>query len=68
MATSDVVGTPARAGLWQVIRAASSPSRLAAAVGVHLHSLSDYELGKGLPHGPVLARLLRVLGVGILPT
>jgi two-component system nitrogen regulation sensor histidine kinase NtrY len=34
MATSNLAGAPEHTGLWQVIRAASRPSRLAAAVGV----------------------------------
>jgi hypothetical protein len=34
MATTNMAGAPERTGLWQVIRAVSRPTRLAAAVGV----------------------------------
>jgi two-component system nitrogen regulation sensor histidine kinase NtrY len=64
MATSDVVGTPARAGFWQVIRAASSPSRLAAGVGLLavMSGVATYATVTGLvPYHPTSRMLIALL-------
>src|SRR5215472_2654208 len=68
MATSDVVGTPARAGLWQVIRAASSPSRLAAGVGLLavISGIATYATVTGLvPYHPTSRTLIALLLVNL---
>ena len=64
MATSDVAGTPARAGLWQVIRTASSPSRLAAGVGLLavVSGVATYATVTGLvPYHPTSRSLIALL-------
>ena len=64
MATSDVVGAPARPGLWQVIRAASSPSRLAAGVGLLavVSGVATYATVTGLvPYRPTSGTVIALL-------
>jgi len=64
MATSELVGTPARTGLWQVVRAASSPSRLAAGVGLLavVSGVATYATVTGLvPYHPTSTTLIALL-------
>jgi two-component system nitrogen regulation sensor histidine kinase NtrY len=64
MATSEVAGVPARAGLWETIRAASSPSRLAAAVGLLavVSGVATYATVTGLvPYRPTSATVIVLL-------
>jgi two-component system, NtrC family, nitrogen regulation sensor histidine kinase NtrY len=64
MATSNVAGAPERTGLWQVIRAASRPSRLAGAVGLLAvaSGIVTYATATGLvPYHPTSAALIALL-------
>ncbi len=64
MATTNVVGPPPRAGLWQLIRAASRPSRLAGAVGLLaiVTGVATYATVRGLvPYHPTSTTLIALL-------
>jgi len=64
MATTNVVGPPERADLWQVIRAVSRPSRLAAGVGLLavVTGVSTYATVTGLvPYHPTSTALIILL-------
>lgn len=64
MATTNVVGPPVRTGLWQVIRAASRPSRLAAGVGLLAvaSGIATYATVTGLvPYHPTSIALIILL-------
>jgi len=68
MATSDVVHAPARAGLWQVIRSASSPSRLAGGVGLLavVSGVATYATVTGLvPYHPTSRSLIALLLINL---
>ncbi|MGH6890491.1 MAG: ATP-binding protein [Rhizomicrobium sp.] len=69
MATTNAVGAPVRSGLWQVIRAASRPSRLAAAVGLLavVSGVVSYATVTGLvPYHPTSAALIALLVSNLL--
>src|SRR5690349_5436116 len=69
MATSDLVGSPARTGLWETVRAASSPSRLAAGVGLLavVSGVATYATVTGLvPYHPTSKTLIALLLVNLL--
>ncbi|HWE05729.1 MAG TPA: PAS domain-containing sensor histidine kinase [Rhizomicrobium sp.] len=64
MATSNAIGPLGRAGLWQVIRAVSRPSRLAAGVGLLavVSGVATYATVRGLvPYHPTSATLIVLL-------
>ncbi|HEX4160740.1 MAG TPA: PAS domain-containing sensor histidine kinase [Rhizomicrobium sp.] len=64
MATTNMAGAPERTGLWQVIRAASRPTRLAAAVGLLAvaSGVATYATVTGLvPYHPTSAALIALL-------
>ncbi|HEY3778715.1 MAG TPA: PAS domain-containing sensor histidine kinase [Rhizomicrobium sp.] len=64
MATTNAVGPPVRTGLWQVIRAASRPSRLAGGVGLLAvtSGIITYATVTGLvPYHPTSAALIALL-------
>src|SRR5438477_8188821 len=68
MATSDVVGAPARPGLWETIRAASSPSRLAAGVGLLavVSGVATYATVTGLvPYRPTSGTVISLLATNL---
>ena len=73
MTTSDAIGPPERTGLWQVIRAVSRPSRLAAGVGLLavVSGVATYATVRGLvPYHPTSATLivLLLLNLGLVLT
>src|SRR5580700_88494 len=68
MTTSDAIGPPGRTGLWQVIRAVSRPSRLAAGVGLLavVSGVGTYAMVRGLvPYHPTSATLIVLLLINL---
>ncbi len=68
MATSNVAGMPERTGLWQVIRAASRPSRLAGGVGLLAvaSGVATYATVTGLvPYHPTSATVIALLLINL---
>src|ERR1700691_1259475 len=68
MATSNAIGPPGRSGLWQVIRAVSRPSRLAAGVGLLavVSGVGTYAMVRGLvPYHPTSATFIGLLLINL---